>query len=334
MKKWTVMLIPQDYGGNTRTFHLWGYQLWLVVALMVGLSFSSAFLFGRHQAGTRGFNRVRQDKRKLELELARQAGRDRQAFSAQDRLEFEQRVRTEYEVSLAAITARLTDLRDIEDQARKLTGLGPNSPSRDNSGAVGGGKGGGSSDLGDVAYEEEDVMAGPPDVIYGLSRPSADLIIQEIDLRTGSLRALVDELETSQDQIARLPSAWPLKGVRGRLTSPFGYRKDPFTFRVRHHDGTDIAARTGTPIVATARGVVIFSERDGALGRTVRIDHGNGIVTCYAHLRKCLVDVGDEVERLDVVGSLGSSGRTTGPHLHYEVSVNGKAANPAKFLRE
>ena len=334
MKKWTVMLIPQESGGNTRTLNLWGYQFWFVVALVVGLSFSSAFFFKRHQVTTREFNRLKEAKQALELQRAEQPEPAPQTLSGKERLKFEQQVRTEYEASLSTITARLTDLYDLEHQARQLTGLGDNSARVGDGEGLDGGKGGGSDGLGDIAYEEQDVFANPAHVIYGLSRPSADLIIQEINLRTESLRVLIADLEVREDQVARIPAAWPVKDGRGRISSPFGYRKDPFTYRICHHNGMDISMRTGTPVVATARGIVTFCGRDGALGRTVRVEHGNGMVTCYAHLQKCLASVGDEVERLDAVGTLGSSGRTTGPHLHYEVRIHGKPVNPAKYIRD
>jgi len=332
MSKWTVLLIPQDGRRNTRSLSLRAYQFWMAVALIVGLSFTSAFFFSRQQAIAGEVHRLQQDNAALERQYAAKPERETPAFTAQDRLEFEQRVRSEYEASLAAITAKLTDLYDMEAQALKLTGLAPKRTSGDNGDAVGGGKGGGSSDLGEMSYEEQDIMATPAHVIYGLSRPSADLVIQEINLRTESLGQLVTDLETRREQVARIPSAWPLQGTPGRITSSFGYRKDPFTYRVRHHDGTDIAARTGTPIVATARGVVAFAGYERGLGRVVRVDHGNGIMTCYGHLRKTLVKVGDDVERLELIGTLGSTGRSTGPHVHYEVRINGKPVNPAKYL--
>ena len=329
------MLIPHDRG-STQTLNLSAYQLWLVVILLVGLSFCSAFFYSRQRVLAGEMKQLHQLKRDLEFQCASQtAPRAPSTLTPQDHSDLEARLRAEYEASIAAITGELGQIRDMEAQARSLTGL----PARDaskraSSLLLDGGKGGGSTDLGDIAYEQGDAIISPPDVIYGLSQPSADLIIQEINIRADSLRALVAGLNVRADQIARLPSIVPVSNRSWRITSPFGYRKDPFTFRVRHHAGTDIAAAYGSPVIATARGKVTFAGYDGALGRTVRIEHGNGIETVYAHLKKTTVKVGDEVERREVVGALGSSGRTTGPHLHYEVRVNGKPVNAEKYFRD
>jgi murein DD-endopeptidase MepM/ murein hydrolase activator NlpD len=161
------------------------------------------------------------------------------------------------------------------------------------------------------------------------------LIVQEINLRTASLKALVTDLKVREDQIARLPAIWPTASRFSQVSSPFGYRKDPYGLRMSHHDGTDITAPYGSPILATAKGVVVYSDFDGGgLGNLIKIDHGNGIETCYGHLQVRLVHVGDRVERKTVVGRLGTTGRSTGPHLHYEVHINGRAVDAAKYFRE
>lgn len=333
MKKWTVMMIPHDRG-SSRTLNLSAYQLWIVVALMVCLSFTTSFFYERHQTIVQEVTRLREVKKDLEIQCAKKDnGSAPNTLTAQERIELEQRLRSEYEASIAAITTELSDLYDFESQARSLTGLAPRTPVNEvNVALMGGGKGGGSSALDEIAYEENDELLMPPRVIYGLSRPSADLVIQEINLRTDCLKELVADLEDRAEQLLRLPSIWPTASWRHRITSAYGLRKDPFTYRIRHHDGTDVSAPYGSPIVATAKGVVVFSKYEGGLGHLVKIDHGNGIRTWYGHLKKRLVKVGDSVDRNDEVGTLGSSGRSTGPHVHYEVHVNGKPVNPSRYL--
>jgi len=125
------------------------------------------------------------------------------------------------------------------------------------------------------------------------------------------------------------PSLWPLLG---RIMSPYGQRQDPFSGEGATHTGVDISAPIGTPVKATADGVVIHAEWSGAYGRMVVVDHGNGLQTRYAHLSEMLVVPGEEVRRGDVVGASGSSGRTTGPHLHYEVRLDGTPVNPYPYL--
>ncbi len=128
----------------------------------------------------------------------------------------------------------------------------------------------------------------------------------------------------------RLPLGVPVK--TGQVTSGFGARGDPFTHGSAMHSGLDISAAKGTPIYATAPGVVTFAGRDGPYGYLVEIDHGLGIRTRYAHLSKVLVKEGDTVSYRDKIALMGSTGRSTGTHLHYEVVFNGVPQNPAKFI--
>lgn len=123
---------------------------------------------------------------------------------------------------------------------------------------------------------------------------------------------------------------WPCPG---NVSSPFGYRADPFTGEKRFHAGVDIANREGTEIRSAASGVVIWTGRAGGYGNRVIIDHGS-FRTAYAHLQKILVKPGREVKGGDVIGLMGSTGRSTGPHLHFEVIVNGKYVDPAEFIAQ
>ncbi|MCL4217981.1 MAG: M23 family metallopeptidase, partial [Candidatus Hydrogenedentes bacterium] len=164
------------------------------------------------------------------------------------------------------------------------------------------------------------------------SEPSADLIIQEIRLRKVSLLDLTGDLVAIQDRVAHTPSIWPTANQRRRITSGFGYRRDPLGRSVRHHDGTDISAPYGASIVATADGKVLESAWDGDLGNVVRIDHGYGIVTTYGHMSKRSVEAGKTIMRGDEIGKVGSTGRSTGPHIHYEIHVNGKLVDPQQYF--
>ncbi|MDE2227615.1 MAG: M23 family metallopeptidase [Alphaproteobacteria bacterium] len=130
--------------------------------------------------------------------------------------------------------------------------------------------------------------------------------------------------------LARMPFAAPL--VRYAISSPFGPRRDPFDGERAFHTGIDLEADLGDPVFSTAPGVVDFAGFDGAYGRMIEIDHGNGIRTRFAHLSRILVRPGDRVVAHQRIGLLGSTGRSTGPHLHYEVRVDGRPVNPAKFL--
>lgn len=138
----------------------------------------------------------------------------------------------------------------------------------------------------------------------------------------------LDQLE--QGTIA-IPSLKPVKNAS--FTSGFGVRSDPFQGRAAMHGGIDLAGPVGTPIYATADGVVGRSAWAGGYGNLVEINHGKGIQTRYAHLSKSLVSAGQRVKRGDLIARMGSTGRSTGSHLHYEVRIDGKAVNPVPFLQ-
>lgn len=161
-------------------------------------------------------------------------------------------------------------------------------------------------------------------------------IQEEID----QLRMAIDLRRQSQEEIRGLfndqhsifsakPSGWPVKGW---LTSLFGMRKSPFTGRRVFHEGLDIACRTGTPITASADGIVSFSGIKSGYGKMVIIDHGYGYQTCYGHNSKIFVKVGQRVKRGEKIAAVGNTGRSTGSHLHYEVRLNGTPVNPRKYL--
>lgn len=164
--------------------------------------------------------------------------------------------------------------------------------------------------------------------LYGMRRQAGSLR-DRAGQRGESLEALVGELEAKRHQLASMPSVWP---ARGWLTSRFGPRISPFTARRQQHTGIDIAAALGTPIAAPARGRVSSISSSGPLGNSLTIDHGFGVRTFYGHTEEIFVGVGDLVERGQKLASIGSSGRSTGPHLHYSIQVRGKARDPLNYI--
>lgn len=147
--------------------------------------------------------------------------------------------------------------------------------------------------------------------------------------REQNLETLLDLLERQWEIFSRTPTGRP---APGRISSGYGWRRSPFTGRREFHRGMDIATYRGAPVTAPADGVVKFSGRRGGLGKVLVIDHGHGIVTRYGHLSKIYKKPGDRVKRGDLVARVGNTGRSTGPHLHYEIRVGGKAVNPRKFM--
>lgn len=141
-------------------------------------------------------------------------------------------------------------------------------------------------------------------------------------------------IEDFEDQLEYLECVPDLMPTDGRLTSKFGNRRDPFTRRIQFHNGIDIANSSGTKIRASAKGEVIFAGTNGAYGRTIIIDHGYGYKTLYAHNRKLLVSSGDKVEKGQVISQMGSTGRSTGSHLHFEIHINNKPIDPLSMLND
>lgn len=153
---------------------------------------------------------------------------------------------------------------------------------------------------------------------------SSNILLEEVEQQT-----LVSLMRVNKDSLLSTPSIWPVKGY---LTSGFGWRRSPFSGASKMHSGLDISNRVGTPVSAPARGAVAFSGPDGAYGICITIDHGNGLVTRYAHLSKTLVKVGEYVQRGEVIGAVGNTGRSTGPHLHYEVILKGTPVDPMRYI--
>ncbi|MEL6886593.1 MAG: M23 family metallopeptidase [Pseudomonadota bacterium] len=151
-------------------------------------------------------------------------------------------------------------------------------------------------------------------------------------LRANRLLNQMDQLNLYRIAAQKAPFATPVKDAF-RFTSSFGYRRDPKTGGRRMHKGVDFAASLGTPLYATADGVVVHAGWQSGYGRLVKIQHEFGIETRYAHLSKLRVKVGQRVSRGDRIGDMGASGRVTGVHLHYEVRVGGKAVNPMIYIK-
>jgi len=150
--------------------------------------------------------------------------------------------------------------------------------------------------------------------------------------RVTTVQARLAEAETLENAVKSLPLARPVPDDSYQ-TSSFGVRRDPFTQRPTQHQGIDYGGRSNTPILATAEGVVTFVGRNGAYGKTVMIDHGHGFKTRYAHLNKTFVKRGQKVKKGEKIAGMGSTGRSTATHLHYEVHFQGRQYDPAKFLK-
>lgn len=160
-----------------------------------------------------------------------------------------------------------------------------------------------------------------------------DIIQKELVIQSKSLDEIYNLAKTKEKLLAAIPAIQPVKNEQlTRMASGYGYRNDPFTKIRKFHAGMDFSAKTGTPVYATGDGVVARADNKATgYGNHIVIKHGYGYETLYAHLSKYNVRVGQRVKRGDVIGFIGSTGRSEGPHLHYEVHVNGEPVNPINF---
>lgn len=155
-------------------------------------------------------------------------------------------------------------------------------------------------------------------------------LLRQARIQHEGYRALIDTLSMRTETLVHLPSIRPVDV--GWLSSSYGYRDDPFTGRKRFHRGLDYSVPKGTPVRATADGTVVAMKRDRGMGMMVRLDHGNRMTTTYGHMSEWRVRQGQKVTRGQVIGLSGNSGRSTAPHLHYEVAVNGRHTNPMPYI--
>jgi murein DD-endopeptidase MepM/ murein hydrolase activator NlpD len=155
-------------------------------------------------------------------------------------------------------------------------------------------------------------------------------LLRQTRIQHKSYQAILDTLANRESVRSRTPSIRPVDV--GWLSSGFGRREDPFTGKSRFHSGLDFSVPLGTEVRATGDGVVVALKRERGLGRMVRIDHGNNVTTAYGHLSEWLVKSGQKVKRGQIIALSGNSGRSTAPHLHYEVAVKGQKVDPRSFI--
>ena len=219
-------------------------------------------------------------------------------------------------VRLGELQGKLMQLDGLGERLAKIAGLKPQDLPSQQHGQLPGQGGPSSASARDLSVAEFTAMI--------------DKLARDVEARSdqlGVLEALLVQTSTSK---RFLPTQKPI--VDGWHSSNFGYRIDPFTGQGSFHDGVDFPAETGTPIVAAASGKVVYSGWHPQYGKMMEIDHGGGLLSRYAHAAQLSLAEGELVVRGQRVASVGSTGRSTGPHLHFEVRLNGVPQNPARFL--
>jgi murein DD-endopeptidase MepM/ murein hydrolase activator NlpD len=297
-KKITIVLLPD----GTRKVRQVKVPRFLVVLLFTLLL-----------SGALGLVWVFKDYKNIKTEIPRLA-----------HLEKENKHQKAQLVSLAQkidrITRRMTELREFDKKLRTMVNLEKSDDSQQLLG-VGGSNTALSSPDSSIEKAHEKLVR--------LMYRSLDNLDKEISLETHEKSELLDYLESQKSMLLCTPSIWP---TRGWISSGFGYRISPFTNEKEFHRGLDICNRMGAPIIAPSDGVVASVGWDFGYGKTLVIKHGYGLKTKYAHLSKILVRKGEVVKRGQEIGMVGNSGRSTGPHLHYEVHLNGVPVNPLQYI--
>lgn len=192
-------------------------------------------------------------------------------------------------------------------------------------------------DNGEFDFDQPPAQGGPEEASDGSNQDVADLLeamdrlASQLNDREHQLGALETMMVHSNLQRQVYPAGRPI--TKGWLSSYFGKRADPFTGKTEFHEGMDFAGREGSAVVAVAAGVVIWSGERSGYGNLIEIDHGNGYTTRYGHNEKNLVKVGDRVTKGQKIALMGSTGRSTGPHVHFEVLQDGHQVNPEKYIR-
>ncbi|WP_319408708.1 M23 family metallopeptidase [uncultured Desulfosarcina sp.] len=219
-----------------------------------------------------------------------------------------------------SLNTKLAELGNFEQKIRIIANL---EPSNDGSSLFGVG-GSDPEDLDPSTMMEQDYQELVRDMHVEINE-----IDQASHDQQNSFSSILNQLEGKRNLLAATPSIRPLKGW---ISSRFGYRESPFTGRREFHRGLDIATFEGSPIITPADGIVTYAGNKGLMGNMVTIEHGFGMVTRYGHTQKILKKKGDRVKRGEVIALVGNTGRSTGPHLHYEVRLNGVAVNPMNYF--
>ena len=294
------MLVPED-GGEIRSFHLrrsWIHWVVLGVVVCAASLLSGAWLFSLNQRSRGELASLQRENEGLLAHVAEVGERlDQMAVTVAQSEGKEREARL------------LAGLDPLDSETRRL---GVGGPLLTDSAS-------GEMNSPDLAFE-----------IEGQSR-RLDELERRVAFQRRSFKEAITLLSSRRDRLDRTPTISPLRDLYA-VTSGYGWRDDPFTGEEAFHYGVDMRAAEGTPVYATAAGTVIAVESKRDYGLTVIIEHGDGVETRYAHLFSSDREPGDIVSRGDVIGAVGNTGRSTGPHVHYEVRVDGVAQNPSLYI--
>lgn len=299
-----TLIVVSDHNAPVKRFHIQKsliVQLGVGVVLMVAMAAGATFHYFRVAQDAAENRILREENLTMRTQLKSVRERIEHIGSTLDRVErFDQKLR--------AITLLSDPQRNL---AMGPTESEPGTTVPTNS---------------DTQFTQLTTQETPNALMGRLDKLSAEATRQE-----QSLQELQAYFQDQKSLLASTPSIWP---ARGWVTSDFGQRLDPYTAERVMHQGLDIAAPHGKEVFSPSDGTVVFAGLEGGYGNVIVIDHGYGIKTRYGHLSRLMVKAGDHIKRGALIAAVGNTGRSTGPHLHYEVRVNGIPQNPRKFILE
>lgn len=313
-KKLTVIVIP-EVQRSVRRFRTSRLAI-LITALSLICSLAATYAWLRSTKQTYDGTIVQ-----LQNRLSDEIRAHRQELSSKDEtIEALQQEVIQLTLQTEEVRERLGELRRLEAEIQALTGVSVPDLKDDNAPHVQ--AAGGSFHR----PEPEDILK-----LAGDTETSLQELSRSLTQMSDRLALLIEELEQLQYLASITPSIRP---AAGRINSSYGYRIDPFTRRSAFHSGIDIDGKRNDPIYATAAGLIVETGRTSELGNYIIIDHSLGIRTLYAHLNEILVDEQARVDKGELIGRMGSTGRSTGPHLHYEVHKNGVPVDPQAYIED
>jgi murein DD-endopeptidase MepM/ murein hydrolase activator NlpD len=289
----TVVVIP----GHGKTLYQWRLSVWFLTTLgllLLSMLVCAAYVIGRDAHQRADLARAG-ELRQANLRVAMDLAQGRDAL-----------------LRVAALESRLREMLDYGTEKALLKSPVAAGPTEE--------------DVVQLAQNLEEA----PEQAESDTQASVTALLQATQEREASVDEILKYVQTRRTLLDSRPRGWP---VHGWITSPYGKRVDPVSGRAGFHTGVDIANDTGTPVHCTADGRVAFAGWEGGYGKLVIVSHGNGFQTFYGHLSEIKTSAGAEVQLGDVVGLMGATGNTTGPHVHYEIRLYGAPVNPIKYMQ-
>ena len=292
--------------GKSRSVTLNNWAKVLLSVCLLGLPVCGGVLLGMQFDG---------DKSDLfsSIDLMKQELAHQQSELNAGRVEARQKVEA-LTLKLAAMQARLVRIDALGERLADMASL----------------------DDGEFDFSQQTALGGPePSKVGSLEHSGLEQLYSQLDKQLSSRESQLGILESLMvDRKLKQQSSVTGRPVqKGWMSSRYGYRTDPFHGRRSWHNGVDFAGKEGANVIAVASGVVTWTGKKQGYGQMVELDHGEGFITRYAHNKKNLVNAGDAVKKGEVIGLMGSSGRSTGPHVHFEVYKNGRSVDPASYIR-